>query len=151
MTNGATDPKKPLYVHRLPVRVRYPETDPMGRLHHNVFLVYFEMGRTEYLRERGIAYADMEREGQFIAVVSADVRYHAAAKYDDELIVETWVEEIRGARIFFKNRVVRPARPLDTLLAEATICGALIGADGHPHRFPEEAATLMFGPPKGQA
>jgi acyl-CoA thioester hydrolase len=137
------------YVHRLPVRVRYPESDPMGRLHHSVFLVYFEMGRTEYLRERGIAYADMERKGQFIAVVSADVRFRAAAQYDDELIVETWVDEIRGARIFFKNRAVRPGGPVDTVIAEAAICGALIGADGRPHRFPEEAAALMFGPPKG--
>jgi acyl-CoA thioester hydrolase len=149
--SDVTDREEPHYVHRLPVRVRYPEADPMGRLHHSVFLVYFEMGRTEYLRERGIAYADMERSGQFITIVSADVRYRAAAKYDEELIVETWVKEIRGARIFFGNRVVRPGSPLDTVVAEATICGAFIGADGHPRRFPEEAATLMFGPPKTQA
>ncbi|MCX5654992.1 MAG: thioesterase family protein [Planctomycetota bacterium] len=138
------------YVHRLPVRVRYPESDPMGRLHHSVFLVYFEMGRTEYLRERGVAYADMERAGQYIAIVSADVKYRAAARYDEALLVETWVEGIRGARIFFKNRVVRPdGDGGDTVIAEATICGALIGPDGRPRRFPEEASTLMLGPPKG--
>ena len=149
--NDVTDHEEPRYVHRLPVQVRYPEADTMGRLHHSVFLVYFEMGRTEYLRERGIAYADMERTGQFIAITSVDVRYRAAARYDEQLVVETWVEEIRGARIFFKNRVLRPGSPLDTVIAEATICGAFIGPDGHPHRFPEEAATLMFGPPKMQA
>jgi len=149
--SDAPDFTKPRYVHRLPVRVRYPEADPMGRLHHSVFMVYFEMGRTEYLRERGIAYADMERSGQYIAIVSADVKYRAAAGYDDQLVIETWVREIRGARIFFGNRVVRPDGGGETVIAEATICGALIGADGRPHRFPEEAATLMFGPPKPQA
>jgi len=149
--SDAPDSAKPRYVHRMPVRVRYPEADPMGRLHHSVFMVYFEMGRTEYLRQRGIAYADMERSGQFVGIVSAAVRYRAAAKYDEQLVVETWVKEIRGARIFFGNRVVRPGKPLDTVIAEATICGALLGADGRPHRFPEEAAALMLGPPKAGA
>jgi len=139
------------YVHRMPVRVRYPEADPMGRLHHSVCLVYFEMGRTEYLRERGIAYAGMERSGRFVAITSAEVKYRAAARYDEELVVETWVREIRGARIFFGNRVVRPEGGGETVIAEAAICGALLGADGRPHRFSEDAAALMLGPPKAGA
>jgi acyl-CoA thioester hydrolase len=136
-------------VHRLKVRVRYPETDPMGRCHHSVFLVYFEMGRTEYMRERGVTYAEMERGGHFIAVVSAEVKFRSAARYDEELIVETHVREVRGARVFFANRAVRPDPAGDTLIAEAVICGACLAADGRPRRFTEEEAAVMLGPPKG--
>jgi acyl-CoA thioester hydrolase len=134
-------------IHRLPVRVRYPETDPMGRLHHSVFLVYFEMGRTEYMRQRGVTYRDMEAQGRFIPIVDLHVRYRAAARYDDELIVETWVESVRGARVFFGNRVVRSDPTGPTVIAEATVCGALVGADGHPIRFSEEDEKIMLGEP----
>jgi acyl-CoA thioester hydrolase len=135
------------HVHRLPVRVRYPEVDPMGRLHHSQFLVYFEMGRTEYMRARGVSYRDLEARGQFIPIVDLRVRYRAAARYDDELIVETWVESVRGARVFFGNRVVRRDPTGETLIAEATVCGALVGADGHPIRFTEEDEKVMLGEP----
>lgn len=135
------------HIHRMPVRVRYPEVDPMGRVHHSVYLVYFEMGRTEYMRARGVTYAEMERAGQFIAVVGADVKYKAGALYDDPLIVETWVQEVRGARVFFGNRVLKPGPLGETLVAEAVICGALLDRSGHPRRFSEEETARMMGPP----
>jgi acyl-CoA thioester hydrolase len=80
--------KKSLDSIRLPVRVRYPEADPMGYLHHSVHLVYFEMARTELLRKHGISYADLEKEGFFLAVAKASVEYLAPAHYDDLLLVE---------------------------------------------------------------
>lgn len=61
----------------LPVRVRYPEADPMGYVYHAVCLVYFEMARTELLRQHGISYADLEREGFFLAVAKASLEYLA--------------------------------------------------------------------------
>ena len=139
------------HVHRLTVRVRYPEVDRMGRVHHGVYLEYFEMGRTEYMRQRGVAYADMERTGQFIVIVAADVKYRGAAGYDEELVVETWVQEVRGARVFFGNRVLRPDRLGETVVAEAVITGALLDASGRPHRFSDEVAALILGPPKTPA
>jgi acyl-CoA thioester hydrolase len=135
------------HVHRLTVRVRYPEADPMGRLHHSVYLVYFEMGRTEYMRARGVSYRDMEARGRFIPIVDVQVKYRGAARYDDELVVETWVEEVRGARVFFRNRVVRSDPTGETLIAEAAVCGALVGADGRPVRFTEEDEKVMRGEP----
>jgi acyl-CoA thioester hydrolase len=133
-------------VHRLPVRVRYPEADPMGRLHHSRFLVYFEMGRTEMLRERGVTYRDMETTGRFIAIARADVRYRAGARYDDELIIETWVETIRGARIVFGNRLLRHDGHLgETIIAEATITGALLNAQGQVERFADEDIRFFLG------
>ena len=136
--------------HRLTLRVRYPEADPMGRVHHSVYLIYFEMGRTEYMRERGVAYAEMERSGQFIVITGVDVKYRAAARYDEELIVETWVTQVRGARVFFGNRVLRAGAAGEQVVAEAVVAGALIGADGRPQRFTEDAAALMLGPPIAQ-
>jgi acyl-CoA thioesterase FadM len=66
--------------------------------------------------------------------------------FNEELVVETWVREIRGARIFFGNRVVRPEGGGETVVAEAAICGALLGADGRPHRFSEDAAAWACHP-----
>jgi acyl-CoA thioester hydrolase len=140
--------REPQHVHALTVRVRYPEADPMGRCHHSVFPVYFEMGRTEYMRERGVTYAEMEASGFFIAIVDLQVKYKAGARYDDVLEVRTWVDEVRGARVFFANRVVRHDPTGEALIVEGRVCGALIGRDGHPRRFSDDEAALMLGPPK---
>ena len=130
--------------HRITIRVRYPEADPMGRLHHANLLVYFEMGRTELLRERGLVYAEMEARGRYIAIAEANVRYRAAARYDEELVVETLVREVRGARVVFANRLLREGAGGETLIAEAEITGALVDARGRPQRFtPEERALLL--------
>jgi len=130
--------------HRLTVRVRYGEADPMGRLHHSHLLVYFEMGRTELLRERGLAYADMEARGRYVTIAEVRVRYRAAARYDEELIIETRVREVRGARVEFANRLLREDGAGETLIAEGEITGALVDACGRPVRFtPEERALLL--------
>ncbi|MGB2796169.1 MAG: thioesterase family protein [Phycisphaerae bacterium] len=130
--------------HRLTVRVRYGEADPMGRLHHANLLVYFEMGRTELLREHGLVYAEMEARGRYVAIAEVHLRYHAAARYDEELIVETLVREVRGARVVFANRLLREDAGGETVVAEAEITGALVDARGRPQRFtPEERALLL--------
>lgn len=133
------------HAHRLAVRVRYPEADPMGRLHHAVHLVYFEMGRTEFLRERGLAYRDMEARGRHVAVADAQVRYRASARYDDELLVETRVEAVRGARVVFANRLLRPTRAGEEVIAEARITGALLDAAGRPQRFSADERKALLG------
>jgi len=76
--------KKTLNVIRLPVRVRYPEADPMGYLHHSVYLIYFEMARTELLRQHGLSYADLEKEGSFLVVAKASLEYLAPAYYREK-------------------------------------------------------------------
>lgn len=129
------------HAHRMTVRVRYPEVDGGGRVHHSVYLVYFEMGRTELLRERGIAYAHMEADGRFLAISQADVRYCGAAGYDDELVVETWVERVRGARVVFGNRCLRAGD--ESVVAEATITGALVDASGRPIRFSKDEIARL--------
>ena len=90
------------------VRVRYAETDQMGVVYHANYLVWFEVGRVELMRQRGIDYKRMEmEEGCGIAVVEATVRYKAPAKYDDELIIETRVLKARGPVVNFGYRILR--------------------------------------------
>src|SRR6266700_2264568 len=85
------------------VRVRYAETDQMGVVYHSNYLVWFEIGRVEYMRAHGFSYKEMEEEsGCMIAVVEA------TARYDEELVVETELVAVRGAVIRFGYRVVRP-------------------------------------------
>ena len=86
-----TQERKPLYSHSLTIRVRYPEADAMGYLHHSRFLQYFEMGRIELLRSLGHSYADLEKQGVYFAVVKAEVNFRAPARFDDELNLTTHV------------------------------------------------------------
>src|ERR1700755_434487 len=78
-------PPTPIVSHQLTLRVRYPEADPMGYLHHSVYLQYFEMGRIELLRAQGHSYADLEVACVFFVVTKLEVKYRAPAKFDDEL------------------------------------------------------------------
>jgi len=90
------------------VRVRYAETDQMGVVYHANYLVWFEIGRVEFIRQLGLDYKSMEREeGCGIAVVDVTVRYKIPARYDDELIVQTRLIAARGAVIRFGYRIVR--------------------------------------------
>jgi acyl-CoA thioester hydrolase len=119
--------------HTITIRVRYPECDPMGYLHHSRFLQYFEMGRVELLRAIGFSYADMERDGVFFVVARVEVKYRAPARYDDELTLATRVVRQTHVRIDHAYELKRG----DTLIAEATTTIACVGRDGHVRQIPE--------------
>ena len=90
------------------VRVRYAETDQMGVVYHSNYIVWFEVGRVEMLRQLGFTYRDMEKQDDcFIAVVDARCRYKAPALYDDEVIVRTRLKNIRESVIHFGYELVR--------------------------------------------
>ncbi len=98
--------KQGTYHHFL--RVRYGETDQMGRVHHANYLLYMEEARTGMMRALGASYARMEREGIGLPVRKTGLRYRAAAFYEEELVVETRIEGVRVASVTFAYRVVRP-------------------------------------------
>jgi acyl-CoA thioester hydrolase len=101
------------------VRVRYAETDQMGVVYHSNYLIWFEVGRVEHIRQLGLTYKSMEEEeGCGIAVVEAVARYKAPARYDDELIVRTRVAHTRGSIIAFDYAIHRAAD--DLLLCEGS-------------------------------
>jgi acyl-CoA thioester hydrolase len=95
-------------VNETRIRVRYAETDQMGIVYHANHFIWFEVGRVELLRQLGFSYKDMEEHDKcFIAVVDARCRYKAPARYDDEIIVRTWLKNIRESVIHFGYELVR--------------------------------------------
>lgn len=90
------------------VRVRYAETDQMGVVYHSNYLIWFEVGRAELIRDLGLNYKAMEEEeGALIAVVEASLRYRAPAHYDDELTVKTRIAGVRGSVLRFSYAIHR--------------------------------------------
>ena len=115
------------------LRVRYPEVDAMGYLHHSRFLQYFEMGRIELLRKLGHSYADLERHGVFFVVVKLECRYKAPARYDEELSLTTRVTRQTHVRIDHAYELRRGT----TLLAEASSTIACVDRAGQLQEIPE--------------
>jgi len=100
------------------LRVRYAETDQMGVVYHANYLVWCEIGRTDFIRELGTPYAQMEREGVLLAVSDASLRFHASARYDDAIRVHTRLTQCRSRSITFAYRILRA--DTNTLLVSAT-------------------------------
>ena len=127
-------------VRTVRLRVRYDEIDGMGVIHHPNFLIYFEIARTEYMREAGVIYADLERRGFLLVVTGASARYHANVRYDDEIVVRTSVASMGRATIRF-SYVVEDAK--GRLLCEGTTDHCCVGPDkARPIRFPPEILAL---------
>ena len=91
--------------HYIQVRVRYQETDRMGIVYHANYLSYFELGRVEWLRNKGLDYARLEDSGVLLPVVNVSISYKAPARYDQLLSVETELVKIGGASLVFQNKI----------------------------------------------
>lgn len=87
------------------IRVRYSETDKMGYLHHANYLNYFEVGRTDFLRDKGLTYREMEEDGILLPVVSININYKNPAYYDETLTVKTFLKEEPGLKVYFEYKV----------------------------------------------
>ena len=129
--------------HTIRLRVRYTEVDAMGYLHHSRFLQYFEIGRVELLRERGVRYADLERDGIFFVVVRAEVAFKRPARYDDLIRIRTWIEELGGAHVSFQHEIVDAET--GTLLARGRTKHPFVNKDWKPVRVPP-ALKAAFQP-----
>jgi acyl-CoA thioester hydrolase len=118
------------------VRVRYQETDRMGVVYHSNFLVWFEVGRVEFLRAFGTSYRELEDGGVYFPVLEVSCKYHRPARFDDRIQVRTRAERIRWARLRFHYQVLRLED--ETLLAEGWTTHAATDAGGSPRRLPQE-------------
>ena len=96
------------------VRVRYAETDKMGYAYYANYLVWFEVGRNAWMRSRGLPYKKLEEAGYILPVVEAQITYHAPARYDDSLVVKTWVTGMPRASVTFQYEVTRGGEQLGT-------------------------------------
>ena len=99
------------------LRVRYAETDQMRVVYHSNFIVWFEVGRVEMMRELGFTYSEMEQQdGAHLAVVDVRCRYKAPARYDDLVVIRTWLMNVRDSLLHFGYEVLRDED--GTVLAE---------------------------------
>lgn len=122
-----------LMEHQIKFRVRYPEVDPMGVVHHSRFFQYFEMGRVELLRAAGFSYADLERQGVLFMVIKVQCAYKSPARYDEELTLITRVVRQTTVRIDHEYVLKRG----ETVLAEATTTIACVDREGNVRQIPE--------------
>lgn len=122
------------------VRVRYAETDQMGVVYHANYLVWFEIGRVDFIRSMGMDYRSMEREdGLGIAVVDVSARYKAPARYDDELRIETRLVAARGAVIKFGYKVIRNSD--DVVLCEGETVHVVVDREMKKRSLPDKYAS----------
>lgn len=119
------------------IRVRYAETDQMGVAYHANYLVWCEVGRTEFIRQLGVSYAEMEAAGVKLAVADAHLRYRAAARYDDEITITTRLTSARSRMVAFTYRLTR-RRPDggEELVADATTDLVSIDGQSRPITIP---------------
>src|SRR5690554_3700378 len=89
------------------IRVRYAETDQMGIVYHANYFVWFEVGRTEWFREFDLDYKGLEKQGIILPVLDVNCQYRKSALYDDELIIRTYLQELKGVRLTFHYKVLR--------------------------------------------
>ena len=123
------------------VRVRYAETDKMGIVYYANYFVWFEVGRTDLLRESGWNYREMESEGFGLPVIEAHCTYRESAKYDDEIEVRTTGEMLSPVRVQFTYQVVWSSDA--ATLCTGTTVHATVDRSGRPCRLPERVRTLL--------
>jgi acyl-CoA thioester hydrolase len=129
--------------HEARLRVRYAETDQMGVVYYANYLVWMEVGRVEYCKAVGFNYRDMEREdGVLLAVAEAKCRYLFPARYDDEVVVKTWVEKASRRLVAFGYEMLRAED--GRVLARGESTHIFCGPDLRPARLPEKYGP-MFG------
>lgn len=121
----------------LQTRVRYCECDPMGVVHHTVYPVWFEMGRTELLRSTGRNYRDMEAAGMLLAVVKLEVTYKQPARYDDLVEIRTTLAKIGAVKVEHTYQVWRG----EDLLATGLTTLACLDRNGRVQQIPEGILT----------
>lgn len=127
------DAVEPVDRNVLEVRVRYYECDPMNVAHHSVYPVWMEMGRTEMLREQGVAYRDLEAQGVYFVIARLNLRFRKPAVYDDVLQVETLMLPSAGVKIDHQYRITRNGE----LLTEADTTMVCVNREGRPQPIPE--------------
>jgi acyl-CoA thioester hydrolase len=129
---------------RTTTRVRYPETDRMGVAHHTHYLAWFEIGRTELMRERDCPYGDLEEnEGVYFPVVRLEAVYRNSARYDEVVAVSTRLISVRGVSVRFEYTITREED--GTILATGMTEHAAVTRDGKPRRLPAKIKQRLMG------
>ena len=124
-------------------RVRYAETDQMGVVYHANYLVWCEMGRTDFIRRRGMSYADIERSGTLLAVSELTARFLGAARYEQLIRVTTTMAEIQSRAIVFDYLITNAETGTRLVTARTSLVS--VDRDGRPKSMPSEIRRLFQG------
>ncbi len=125
------------------VRVRYAETDQMQVVYHTNYLVWCEVGRTDFLRQHGMSYAEMEKGGIGLTVSDYSVRLHASARYDDRVRVDSTLVEVRSRQVVFEYLLTNAGT--GERLATARTSLVSIGSNGRPIAMPAAIRARLDG------
>jgi len=141
--NNPPDPARP--VHELRERVRYSETDRMGVAHNKSYFEWFELGRTEFCRSRGLPYLEIEDRGVFLVVAEASCRYLKPLRYDDEFVVRVTLEEAAGRKVVFGYEI--RSFPEDKHVASGRTVHVPVDRDARVCALPEDILRKITGEP----
>lgn len=119
-------------VHTTSISVRFYELDPYGHLNHSVYIQYFETGRIDMFKAMGWSLTQMADLGTRVVVVSIETKFLGAGVEGDELVVETWVEDVKRVSMLFGQQILRG----EDVLATQQVMGACTTTDGRPVRLP---------------
>lgn len=128
-------PPSDRFISKTRFHVRYAETDAMGIVHHSSYIIYFEEGRSSYARERGSSYADFEKAGFYLTVTEVHARYLKPARYDQQLNLYCWVEEMKSRSLVFAYEITDAST--DELLVSGQTKHVCITHAGQVARLPE--------------
>jgi acyl-CoA thioester hydrolase len=131
----------PVPSSRSRIRVRYAETDQMGVVYYANYLVWFEVGRTDWLREHGWSYREMEAGGFSLPVIEVQCTYRESARYDDDLEVRTNGSAVSPVRVQFTYEVLRMSD--GAVLATGLTVHATLDRNGRPRRLPDRIRALL--------
>lgn|SRR5699024_728723 len=106
-------------INHTEIDVRYAETDQMGIVHHSNYLIWFEIGRTNFIKQIGFNYADMEARGILSPIIDVQLSYKNPAKYGETVIIETWLKTYDGIRTTYEYRITNQKE--DLLVTGSTI------------------------------
>jgi acyl-CoA thioester hydrolase len=122
------------------IRVTYEETDKMGVVYYANYLRWFEIARTELLRQEGLIYRDLEENGILLPVLESHCNYHHPARYDDLVKLVTKIKDLRRAKITFEYEILRLED--DKLLATGTTVHPFVNSDFKPISLKKEFPKL---------
>ncbi len=122
-----------------PIRVRYADTDQMGIVYYGNYPAFFEVGRSEYMRQKGYPYRDVEQMGYYFVVVGLEAKYYGNATYDDVVVVKTRITELKSRGITFHYVVTLDG----TLVVEGSTKHICINSDKKPVTIPQEILDIF--------
>lgn len=116
-----------MFINETKLNVRYAETDKMGIVHHSKYYVWFEVARDEFISKLNITYKEIEDMGVMMPLIETHCKYLEGAKYGDEIIIKTSIEQLTGVKVVFKYEVFRASD--DKILAKGSTVQAFVSSN----------------------